>query len=74
VTLQSEIHKLVNSIWTKEELADQWKASIIVPIYERGDKTDGSYYRGISLLPTSYKSLSNILLSRVSPYVDEIIG
>jgi hypothetical protein len=30
--------------------------------------------RGISLLSTSYKILSNILLSKLSPYVDEIIG
>jgi hypothetical protein len=30
-------------------------------------------YRGISLLSTSYKILSNILLSRLDPYIDEII-
>jgi hypothetical protein len=28
------IHKLVNSVWNKEELPDQWKESIIVPIYK----------------------------------------
>jgi hypothetical protein len=33
-----------------------------------------SIYRGISLLPTSYKILSNILLSRLIPYADEMIG
>jgi hypothetical protein len=33
-----------------------------------------SNYRGISLLSISYKMLSNILLSRLSPYIDEIIG
>jgi hypothetical protein len=31
-------------------------------------------YRGISLLSTSYNILSNILLSRLVPYIDEIIG
>jgi hypothetical protein len=30
--LWSEIHKLINSIWNKEELPDQWKESIIVPV------------------------------------------
>jgi sorting nexin-29 len=56
-------------------LPEQWKESIIVPIYKKGDKTDCSNYRGISLLSTSYKIiLSNILLSRLTPYVDEIIG
>jgi hypothetical protein len=29
-TLQSEIHKLINSIWNKEEFPDLWKKSIIV--------------------------------------------
>jgi hypothetical protein len=31
-TLLSEIHKLINSVWDKEELPDQWKESIIVAI------------------------------------------
>jgi hypothetical protein len=31
-------------------------------------------YRGISLLSISYKILSNILLSRLGPYLNEIIG
>jgi hypothetical protein len=26
---RSEIHKLINSIWSKEELPDQWKESIL---------------------------------------------
>jgi hypothetical protein len=41
-TICSEIHKLINSIWNKEELPEQWKESIIVPIYKKGDKTDCS--------------------------------
>ena len=39
-----------------------------------GSKTVCSNYRGISLLPTMYKILSNILLSRLTPYAEEIIG
>jgi hypothetical protein len=73
-TLRSESHKLINCIWNKEELPEQWKEPITVPIYKKGDKTDCSNYRGISLLSTLYKILSNILLSRLTPYVDEIIG
>jgi hypothetical protein len=45
-----------------------------VPISKKGDKTNCSNYRGISLLATTYKSLSNILLSRLTPYTEEIIG
>jgi hypothetical protein len=73
-TLHSEIHKLITLIWNKEELPDQWKESIVVPIQKKGDKTDCSNYRGISLLSTSYKILSNSLLTRLTPYADEITG
>jgi hypothetical protein len=62
-TLLSAIHKLVNSVWNKEELPDQWKESIIVPAHKKSDKTDCNNYCGISLLSTSYTILSNILLS-----------
>jgi retron-type reverse transcriptase len=55
-------------------LPQQWKESIIVPIYKKGDKTDCNNYRGISLLLTAYKILSDILLARLTPYVNEIIG
>jgi hypothetical protein len=46
----SQIHKLINSIWNKENLPQQWKESITVPVYKKSDKTDCSNYRGISLL------------------------
>jgi len=39
-TIRSEIHKLITSIWNKEELPEEWKESIIVPIYKKDDKTD----------------------------------
>ena len=65
---RSEIHKLINSIWNKEESPEEWKKSIIVPIYKKGDKTDCSYYRDISLLSTAYKILSKTLLSKLTPY------
>ena len=41
---------------------------------KEGDITVCSNYRGISLLLTTYKILSNILLSRLTPYAEEITG
>ena len=72
--IRYELHKCFISIWNKKELSEEWKESIVVPIYKKGDKTDCNNYRGISLLPTTYKILSNILLSSLTPYAEEIIG
>ena len=71
--IHSEIHKLINPAWNKEELPEDWKQLITVPIY-KGNKKDCNKYRGISLLSTTYKTLTNILLSRLTPYAEEIIG
>jgi hypothetical protein len=67
-TIHSEIHKLT------EELPEEWKELIILPIHKKGDETECNNYRGISLLSTSYKILSNILLSRLISYAEEIAG
>jgi hypothetical protein len=68
-----EIHKLICSVWNKEELPQKWKEPII-PIHKKSDETDCNNYQGISLLSTAYRILSNILLARLTPYTNEFIG
>jgi hypothetical protein len=46
--LHSDIHEPIKYIRNEEELPDQWKESIIVPILKDGDKTDFSNYWGTS--------------------------
>jgi hypothetical protein len=36
----SEDHELISCIWSKEELPDEWKELIIVPVHKKGDKTN----------------------------------
>jgi hypothetical protein len=48
--LTSFVDPSIKSIWNKEEMPDQWKEPIIVPIHKMGDKTDCNNYCGISLL------------------------
>jgi len=43
-------------------LPEEWKESITVPICKKDGKTDCSNYRGLSLVSSMYKILSNILL------------
>ena len=51
-----------------------WKELITIPICKKGDKRDCSNYRRMSILSTTYKILSNFMLSKLTPYAQEIIG
>ena len=55
-------------------MPEEGKESITVPIYKKGDKTDCSSYTDIQFFSTRYKILSEIPLSKLTPYAEEIIG
>jgi len=50
-----EIHKLSNSIWDKEVLPEEWKESITVFIYHKGNKTGACNFHQLhtKFYPTS---------------------
>lgn len=55
-------------------MPEDWKTALIHPIHKKGDKTDANNYRGISLLPVTYKILSKALLNRLEAQLDPQIG
>lgn len=70
-----EMHEVLKSIWSNEELSEQRKECIIVCIHNNGDKTYCNNYRRSSLLSIcNTQKVSNVLLSRLIQYVDEIVG
>ena len=73
-TIRYAIHQLIIATWNKEKLPEEWKESIIVLIYKKGDKRDCSNYRGLSILSTTYIVLSTILLSKLTPNTEENNG
>lgn len=72
--LSKELHKLINKIWDQEEIPITRNTIISCPVSKKGDTINYTNYRGISLLNTSYKVLSNVLHNRLKPYIKEIIG
>jgi len=67
--LIQQIYKLITDFWEQEEIPESWKMSVLCPVYKKGDKTNPKNYRGISLLNTSYKILSNFLINRLKPFI-----
>ncbi|KAJ4447210.1 hypothetical protein ANN_09212 [Periplaneta americana] len=65
---------LLPQIWEKEVFPKEWCMEIICPIHKRGDQIEYSNYRGITLLNTTYKLLSNVLYHRLRPHVEKQLG
>jgi len=57
--IRSEIHILINSIWNKKELPEEWKKSIILSIYKKCDKTYIRNNTGLSLFSKTYSSIQH---------------
>ena len=61
-------------IWTEERIPEEWKQSIIVPIYKKKDRLVCDNYRGISLLCHAEKLLATIILQRIKSRTEEILS
>lgn len=73
-TLWNYLFDLIRLVWQNEVMPDEWKVAAICPIFKKGDRSKCENYRGIALLCTAYKLLSYIVLGRITPLAEEIIG
>ena len=72
-TIRHEIHKLIISIWNKEEFPEEWDESFILPFYKHGIK-EIVVITEVFHFCQRRKILSKILLLNLIPYAEEIIG
>jgi len=72
--LLNRMYELVRQICKEERITEEWKETIIVPIHKRGDRDRCENYRGIALGNTAYKILSNIILGKIKPYIEKVMG
>lgn len=56
---------IMNQMWKEEKIPEEWRISVIVPIYKKGDQEKAENYRGVSLLCTGYKIYAEILRERL---------
>lgn len=72
--IKRKIKGMILTIWDTEIFPEDWNTAIICPILKKGDPTKAKNYRGISLLDTCYKVFTSLLLERINPYINEIVG
>ena len=68
------IYEVVRLIWEEERIPEEWKETIIVPIYKEGDRDKHENYRGITLGNAAYKVLVNIILEKLNHILKKLPG
>ena len=52
-----------------KEVPSEWKESILIPIFKKGDQLDPNNYRGISLINTIPKIFMLLVTQRLYAFV-----
>jgi len=60
----------IRMVWKEGNIPEDWRKSIIVPLYKKGDKEKSENYRGILLLYAVYKIYTEILRNRLKVEVE----
>ena len=53
--LYAEIVKLMKSIFIKSQMSEEWKSSILVPVFKKVDRMNLKNYKGIQMLSSFLK-------------------
>jgi len=72
--MTQRIQELILNIWRSEKMPNEWNKSIICPIYKKGEKTECSNYRGISLLNTVHKILATAINNRSKTFAEDLLS
>ena len=70
--LHNKLHELLVCCWEQGKLPRDLRDAVIVTLYKnKGEKSDCSNYRGITLLSIAGKILARVLLNRLVPSIAE---
>ena len=67
------LHPLFKEIWKAKHVPDEWKEGYLIKLPKKGDLSNCSNYRGITLLSVPGKVFSRILLNRIKDAVDPLL-
>jgi hypothetical protein len=65
------ITKIANRVLDGEGIPDEWRCSVLVPLYKgKGDVWDCGAYRGVKLLEHAMKVVERVFLMRLRKMVE----
>ena len=67
------LHPLFQKIWKEEDIPAEWKEGYLIKLPKKGDLSNCSNYRGITLLSIPGKVFYRILLNRMKDVVDPLL-
>lgn len=62
--------KLINRIWKERTILEDWKTSIVVPSYKKGNQEEAINYRDTSLVCSAYKIYTEVIRRRLENEVE----
>jgi len=69
--LRSLLHAIIMECWKQRHIPSCWKRSATILIYKKGDTSDPSNFRPITLQPVLYKIMATILRKRMFDFLDQ---
>lgn len=67
------LHKLIRKIWINKTIPEERNVGIICPIYKKEGAWKTNNYGGIALQNVFYKSLANVMHSRIEGYIENLL-
>ena len=64
------LHSLFQQIWKTQQLPQDWKRSVFIPIPKKGNAKECSNYHTIALISQASKVMLKILQARLQQYVN----
>ena len=64
------LHSICQQIWKTQQLPQDWKRSVFIPIPKKGNVRECSNYRTIALISHASKVMLKILQARLQQYVN----
>jgi hypothetical protein len=65
------LYPLLQKIWKEEKIPEEWEEGLIIKIPKKGDLANCNNWRGITLLRTSSKILTRVILNRIQDTVEQ---